>query len=365
MDSLEQAFAKHLRDRRRELGMTQEQLGELINYSEKSVSKWEQGASLPGVDVLVRLSRVLSVDINQLLRSESEPLYYLGIDGGATKTSFALTNEYGCTIKSLRLGACNPFDKGMKESQDILERGIREICAGIPLGNVAMFAGISGGVSGGNKAIFNSFFRKFGFFRFGCGGDMESAVALALTDRDGIAVIIGTGSVICAVKDGVQHRVGGYGYLFDQALSGYEIGRAGISAALSAADGSGEKTRIAQLLEEELGGTVSEKLNNFYSGGKTYIASFAPVIFRAQREGDAVADAIVREKTEALCRQIGTAMKLFDGKSVPVVFVGGITEHEDRLVPLIQSLLGEKAEVSFCRKEPVEGALYLSGKECV
>ena len=46
MDIQSEIFARNLKARRRELGLTQKKLAELIEYSEKSVSKWESGYAI-------------------------------------------------------------------------------------------------------------------------------------------------------------------------------------------------------------------------------------------------------------------------------------------------------------------------------
>ncbi len=52
-------FAKKLRQRRRELGLTQRELGEMLGYSEKTVSKWESGAAICPSESFPRLLRLL------------------------------------------------------------------------------------------------------------------------------------------------------------------------------------------------------------------------------------------------------------------------------------------------------------------
>lgn len=51
---------------RRERAMTQADLAERINYSDKAVSKWERGESLPDVLTLLNLAKVLDTDLNTL-----------------------------------------------------------------------------------------------------------------------------------------------------------------------------------------------------------------------------------------------------------------------------------------------------------
>ncbi|MCI7767293.1 MAG: helix-turn-helix domain-containing protein [Oscillospiraceae bacterium] len=52
---------------RKEHGLTQEQLGEKIGVTNKTVSRWETGAYLPPADVLLSMSELFDVSVNELL----------------------------------------------------------------------------------------------------------------------------------------------------------------------------------------------------------------------------------------------------------------------------------------------------------
>lgn len=62
-----------IKTRRRELGMTQEQLAQLLGVSGPAVSKWEQGASYPDVTLLPSLARALGTDLNTLMSFRRAP----------------------------------------------------------------------------------------------------------------------------------------------------------------------------------------------------------------------------------------------------------------------------------------------------
>ena len=59
-------------DLRKEKGMTQKELAELLNLSDRTVSKWERGNGCPDVSLLGELSNVLGVPVDQLLTGELE-----------------------------------------------------------------------------------------------------------------------------------------------------------------------------------------------------------------------------------------------------------------------------------------------------
>lgn len=59
-----------LRALRKEKGYTQEQLGEELGITNKTVSRWETGTYLPPVEMLQQLSALYRVSINEILSGE-------------------------------------------------------------------------------------------------------------------------------------------------------------------------------------------------------------------------------------------------------------------------------------------------------
>ncbi len=55
---------------RKEKGLTQKQLAEALNVTDKAVSKWERGLSFPDISMLEPISEVLGISIMELLAGE-------------------------------------------------------------------------------------------------------------------------------------------------------------------------------------------------------------------------------------------------------------------------------------------------------
>lgn len=72
LDSLAIVFGKNVTRLRKLTNMTQLELAEKLNYSDKAVSKWEQGYSLPDVRVLVQLAEIFGVTVDDLIHEHSE-----------------------------------------------------------------------------------------------------------------------------------------------------------------------------------------------------------------------------------------------------------------------------------------------------
>lgn len=361
MEKLNHIFADNLKRIRTQRGMTQGQLGAAINYSNKAVSKWESGAGIPGVEVLVQIASTLQVDLNALIYREN-PAYYLGIDGGGTKTALALADSNGNVLRTARCPGCNPVDIGMPLAQSILKEGIDDILRDIPRSAVSLFAGIAGGTNGDNQQLLAQFFRSLGFGSVSNHNDAQNAIAVALKGQDGVMAIMGTGSVVYAVSGEQKHRIGGYGYLFGDHGSGYHIGNCCIQAALAASDGSGPETMLRQLVDAKAGASFPDNLAVFYKGGKSCIASFAPLVLQAYAQNDTVAEQILHTSMAQLARQILAAVEMTTGNT-PIVLTGGLIRQADALLPILKAHFPPKIaeRITVCKEEPYLGALLLAG----
>lgn len=70
LQDLKQIIAKNISSLRREREMTQFELAEKLNYSDKAVSKWERGESVPDIAVLKQIADIFGVTVDWLLEEE-------------------------------------------------------------------------------------------------------------------------------------------------------------------------------------------------------------------------------------------------------------------------------------------------------
>ena len=70
MNQLRDIIAKNICELRTNAGLTQQKLAEILNYSDKAISKWERGESVPDVTVLKQLADHFSVTVDYLLTEE-------------------------------------------------------------------------------------------------------------------------------------------------------------------------------------------------------------------------------------------------------------------------------------------------------
>ncbi len=70
--TLRKTVAENLTYYRRKQGLTQAALAETLNYSDKSISKWERGEGLPDLSVLVKLAEYYNITVNDLVLPRTE-----------------------------------------------------------------------------------------------------------------------------------------------------------------------------------------------------------------------------------------------------------------------------------------------------
>lgn len=72
MDDLKVIIAANITQLRKENNLTQAELAEKLNYSDKAVSKWERGESLPDITVLKTVADMFGVAVDYLLTTDHE-----------------------------------------------------------------------------------------------------------------------------------------------------------------------------------------------------------------------------------------------------------------------------------------------------
>ena len=66
----QQKIGQFLRECRKEKGITQEQLAEMLSVTNRSVSRWENGSNLPDLDILIEMADYYDVELRELLDGE-------------------------------------------------------------------------------------------------------------------------------------------------------------------------------------------------------------------------------------------------------------------------------------------------------
>src|SRR4051794_21611566 len=144
---------------------------------------------------------------------------YLGVDGGGSKTAFAVIDGDGQLLARATAPSSYYFADGFDVVERVLTQGISDICGQLGIGPSdidAAFFGIPGyGESSGDVDELDAVpGRVLGHDRYSCDNDMVCGWAGSLAGEDGINVIAGTGSMTYGERPGVGPPGGGWGEMF-------------------------------------------------------------------------------------------------------------------------------------------------------
>ncbi len=176
--------------------------------------------------------------------------YFLGFDGGGTKTDCVLTDDEGRVLAQTVGGPSNPMRAGYPKTWFALSAAADAVLANQRL-KATDVAGICAGLGGTGRPrvvhrVANFFERAFPHAVVRVMTDLEIALEAAVGAGEGVVLIAGTGSVACGRNAaGQTARTGGWGPWFGDDGSAFDIGRRAIQAVTRARDGLGAPTMLA------------------------------------------------------------------------------------------------------------------------
>lgn len=247
----------------------------------------------------------------------SRKMYYVGIDGGGTRTTIGVANGEGREV-ARRVGAAGLVDaRHPTASAERLVALVRETIstAGVDAPVAGLCAGLAGVGNAAERLIVESVLEESGVARrVAVISDGEAALNGALGGGAGILLIAGTGSVAHGrAEDGRLARCGGWGADLGDEGSGFAIGCAGLGATLLAVDGRNAGTRLLPILMEAIGVEHPDAIPPWAARArKGEVAALAVRVIAAAGQGDAIARTIISEAAldlaahvEALVRRLG------------------------------------------------------------
>ena len=292
---------------------------------------------------------------------------FLGVDGGQSGTTALIGDETGRILGTGDAGPCN--HTSVAEGRARFERAVTEsfaaACAEASLDpSTVEFEAACFGMSGGpedKRDILASLFRVRTLI---VTNDAVIALAGATADGNGIIVIAGTGSIALGRRpDGAQARAGGWGYIFGDEGSAFEIARQALRASLRMEEGWGPPTTLrAALLEATGSQSANQVLHRFYTPEwpRSRVATLAPLVDAAALSADAVATEILARAAQDLALFAASirAQLWKPGDRVEVAYIGGV--FQSRLLLERFRTLVELEDGTTCGPPlhgPAEGAL--------
>ncbi len=284
----------------------------------------------------------------------------LGIEGGGTKTTWAVVTPEG---KTLGQGAAGPGNT-LLLSDAALEKLFKAILNGSGKNVQAIGGAFAGCQLAEEQARVEKILRKVWPHAktIRVMEDTRSVLTGAFGNGPGIVVIAGTGSNVAGQKsaDSPIEKAGGWGHLFADRGSAYDVARRGLELAYAHYDANKKISPIAHEYLTAAGKTSMEELVPFLlrDTSKTTVAQWAKCVFSAAQKGDRDARLLLKEAALVLAQKVAFVARRLRLKRPEVVLVGGLFDNQPDYAALFyDALLAKTLPSASVLKVKINGAL--------
>lgn len=264
-------------------------------------------------------------------KTRIEGSYFLGFDGGGTKTECVLADAEGHLLARATAGPSNPLRAGYTKAwfslseaadavlsrQKITTHHIRGICAGLG----------GSGRAGVARRVAGFFERGFPNAQVRATTDLEIALEAAFGSGEGVILLAGTGSAAYGRDSaGRTARIGGRGPWFSDEGSAFDIGRRAVRAVALAEEHRAPATELSNRLFawndcpgwDLLLGSIAKNPDDVFPKTFRLVAELAD-------KGDAVSREILAHAASELAALAGSCANelQWQNRDVPIAKVGG------------------------------------------
>ena len=267
----------------------------------------------------------------------------LGVEGGGSKTDWVLVrqeNGSSKVIESGKLPAGNFILLSEQELRDLLSQLPREV----PRVGVFLAGCKTEDDRASLRAICESIWPNG---KVAVGSDRDSGFAAAFGDKDGIAVISGSGSAVTGRKGGKVEKAGGSGHLLGDGGGGYTLALEALRQVLRTYDLAHTVTRSAQeILRALMLNRMEDLIEWTQSADKTAVASLSPVVFTAAELGSKEMMGVLKAGAASLAKYTASVAKWLEFERPDVRLQGGIFLNQPLYVDLYREALDPILETS-------------------
>ena len=297
--------------------------------------------------------------------------YFLGIDGGGSKTSCLLGDEQSVPASATGPGS-NPIRVGEECSQKTLQALVREVCATArvqPSQIVRTCIGMAGAARPQIEKQVRGVLADLVGGEIAVVGDMVIALEAAFRGGPGLIVVAGTGSIAYGRNErGETARAGGWGFAISDEGSGHWIGRAAVAGAMRAHDLGENSVLISSIMNTWHLGSRDDVVRAANAIPPPDFAELLPQVLAAAAAGDSRANEILTQAGTELAQLARiVAERLWRAQQAfRVALAGGVFQNS----PLVRQVfsnslrsLHPQAEIDAKVVEPAQGALWLARKK--
>ncbi|MGE7918394.1 N-acetylglucosamine kinase [Viridibacillus sp. NPDC093762] len=305
-------------------------------------------------------------------------MFVLAIDGGGTKTCAVISDEGGHIHAMVTVGKSNPTTMSQKEFEQVIDQVLIILKSQNPTA-FAQIASCFAGMAGVKEKQYDLILMNVLHMHLPkeatieIANDATNALYAGTLGSEGIVQIAGTGAITLGVDE--QHhiiRTSGWGFLFDDEGSGYDLGVQALKSVFKAYDGRGYQTNLtARLCQHFQVDVVPRIIDQVYGEGhpRAIISPLSMYVSEEAQKGDIVARIIIQKACEKYFQSIKACLDqmTWSKDKIPVVLAGGVFSNVELFIPILQKLAQkEVVEIQFYPSlmPPIGGAVVGGLKKC-
>ena len=266
--------------------------------------------------------------------------YFLGVDGGGTKTEFVCIDGDDRIVATAVTGTTYHLQVGIEATVVLIRQGVAAICSELDITTHGLAHTFLGLPAFGEDAVIDPLLERacggiLGHDRYDCGNDMICGWAGSLGCEDGINIVAGTGSIGYGERQGRAARVGGWGEVFGDEGSAYWIALRGLNAFTRMSDGRAAIDPLHQGFRRALGLSADIDICAMIMGERAMprddIAGLARIVSQAAEEGDNAALRILQQSGLELADMAGAlrgALGYERDQPAYLSWSGGVLTHQ-------------------------------------
>jgi N-acetylglucosamine kinase-like BadF-type ATPase len=296
--------------------------------------------------------------------------YFVGIDGGGSKTSCLIGDE-SRVLGSATAGGSNVVRRGEEQAYEALHSVVRDACAAAQVEPSQITRTCIGAAGAGRAEVRDIVHRILAKLVAGgieVVGDHEIALQAGFGDGPGVLVIAGTGSIAYGRNSqGHSVRAGGWGHAISDEGSGHWIGERAVAIAVR----EGEQTQdtcLLKLIAKSWGVSTHQQVVMAANGTPAPdFAALFPTVLQAAEKQNRHARVVLTQAGEELAALAKDVVdRAFAGvASVPVAMSGGVFAHSALVREVFYNTLSAShpaVRIDGTVVEPVQGALQRARK---
>ena len=296
--------------------------------------------------------------------------YYIGIDGGATKTALCAAGVDNKFLRYSKTSGTSWREHGIEKAAQKLKESVLELIGGdySRIGGIALGLPGYGESAEGDPSLVKAVHDVFAGIRVFLTNDSEAGWAGSMALAPGINIVAGTGS-ICYGKDnhGRTARSGGWSAFFGDEGSCHWVGRKVMEVFSKQSDGRMARDVLYDIVRRELNlsNDISfiDLMHTRYIGSREQVARLQLLAEKAALAGSPGAKALYEEAVMELLLLVSAVRNQldFDGNRLCVSYSGGLFKAGDLVLTQFSSEIEKRGwKLSAPRFSPVEGAVLLA-----